>query len=41
MFIDFTTLVMDAVVNQAAKAHFMFGGSAQCLWCCGRPMVVG
>ncbi|MDH3511876.1 MAG: alpha-ketoacid dehydrogenase subunit beta [Gammaproteobacteria bacterium] len=26
MFMDFTTLVMDAVVNQAAKAHFMFGG---------------
>lgn len=28
MFMDFTTLVMDAVVNQAAKARFMFG--AQC-----------
>ena len=26
MFMDFTTLVMDAVVNQAAKARFMFGG---------------
>jgi pyruvate/2-oxoglutarate/acetoin dehydrogenase E1 component len=26
MFMDFTTLVMDALVNQAAKAHFMFGG---------------
>jgi len=26
MFMDFTTLVMDAMVNQAAKAHFMFGG---------------
>ena len=28
MFMDFTTLVMDAMVNQAAKAHFMFGGQA-------------
>jgi hypothetical protein len=28
MFMDFTTLVMDALVNQAAKAHFMFGGQA-------------
>lgn len=26
MFMDFSTLVMDALVNQAAKAHFMFGG---------------
>lgn len=26
MFMDFTTLVMDAMVNQAAKARFMFGG---------------
>src|SRR5450432_1870965 len=26
MFMDFTTLVMDAIVNQAAKARFMFGG---------------
>lgn len=26
MFMDFATLVMDALVNQAAKAHFMFGG---------------
>jgi acetoin:2,6-dichlorophenolindophenol oxidoreductase subunit beta len=26
MFMDFTTLAMDALVNQAAKAHFMFGG---------------
>jgi acetoin:2,6-dichlorophenolindophenol oxidoreductase subunit beta len=25
MFMDFTTLVMDALVNQAAKARFMFG----------------
>jgi pyruvate/2-oxoglutarate/acetoin dehydrogenase E1 component len=28
MFMDFTTLVMDAIVNQAAKARFMFGGRA-------------
>ena len=26
MFMDFTTLAMDAIVNQAAKARFMFGG---------------
>ncbi len=26
MFMDFSTLAMDALVNQAAKAHFMFGG---------------
>lgn len=26
MFMDFITLAMDALVNQAAKAHFMFGG---------------
>ncbi len=25
MFMDFMTVAMDAVVNQAAKAHFMFG----------------
>ncbi len=28
MFMDFTTLAMDALVNQGAKAHFMFGGQA-------------
>ncbi len=28
MFMDFSTLTMDALVNQAAKAHFMFGGQA-------------
>jgi pyruvate/2-oxoglutarate/acetoin dehydrogenase E1 component len=28
MFMDFSTLVMDAIVNQAAKAHFMFGGQS-------------
>jgi pyruvate dehydrogenase E1 component beta subunit len=26
MFMDFMTLTMDALVNQAAKLHFMFGG---------------
>lgn len=26
MFMDFSTLAMDAIVNQAAKAYFMFGG---------------
>ena len=25
MFMDFMTVAMDAIVNQAAKAHFMFG----------------
>jgi pyruvate dehydrogenase E1 component beta subunit len=34
MFMDFTTLVMDAMVNQAAKARFMFGGQ------CSVPMVL-
>ena len=34
MFMDFTTLAMDALVNQAAKAHFMFGGR------CDVPMVL-
>jgi acetoin:2,6-dichlorophenolindophenol oxidoreductase subunit beta len=34
MFMDFTTLVMDALVNQAAKAHFMFGGQ------CSIPIVL-
>lgn len=28
MFMDFSTLVMDALVNQAAKARFMFGGQS-------------
>ena len=27
MFIDFITLALDQLVNQAAKAHFMSGGS--------------
>jgi pyruvate dehydrogenase E1 component beta subunit len=34
MFMDFCTLAMDAIVNQAAKAHFMFGGQTAV------PMVV-
>ncbi|MBU6268529.1 MAG: alpha-ketoacid dehydrogenase subunit beta [Sphingomonadales bacterium] len=34
MFMDFTTLVMDAMVNQAAKARFMFGGQ------CAMPLVL-
>lgn len=34
MFMDFTTLAMDAIVNQAAKARFMFGGQ------CSIPMVL-
>jgi pyruvate/2-oxoglutarate/acetoin dehydrogenase E1 component len=28
MYMDFVTLVMDQLVNQAAKLHFMFGGQA-------------
>lgn len=34
MFMDFVTFAMDAIVNQAAKARFMFGGN------CSVPMVV-
>ncbi|MFC4239473.1 alpha-ketoacid dehydrogenase subunit beta [Marinobacter oulmenensis] len=34
MFMDFMTLTMDAVVNQAAKARYMFGGQTSV------PMVV-
>jgi pyruvate dehydrogenase E1 component beta subunit len=34
MFMDFITLAMDALVNQAAKARFMFGGR------CSVPMVL-
>ena len=34
MFMDFMTLTMDALVNQAAKARFMFGGQTSV------PMVV-
>lgn len=28
MFMDFITLAMEQIVNQAAKVHFMFGGAA-------------
>lgn len=34
MFMDFVTLTMDAIVNQAAKARFMFGGQ------CSVPLVL-
>ncbi|MHB1309679.1 MAG: alpha-ketoacid dehydrogenase subunit beta [Limisphaerales bacterium] len=34
MFMDFITLAMDALVNQASKARFMFGGQ------CSIPLVV-
>jgi pyruvate dehydrogenase E1 component beta subunit len=34
MFMDFITLAMDALVNQAAKARFMFGGEQ------GAPLVL-
>lgn len=34
MFMDFITLAMDALVNQASKARFMFGGQ------CSIPIVV-
>jgi pyruvate dehydrogenase E1 component beta subunit len=34
MFMDFATLTMDAMVNQAAKARFMFGGQ------CSLPIVL-
>ena len=29
MYIDFSTLATDQIVNQAAKAHYMFGGKAR------------
>src|SRR5215467_1559000 len=34
MFVDFLTLALDQLVNQAAKAHFMSGGQLTC------PLVV-
>jgi len=34
MYIDFSTLAMDQIVNQAAKAHYMFGGKVRV------PMVI-
>jgi pyruvate dehydrogenase E1 component beta subunit len=30
MFVDFVTLALDQLVNQAAKAHFMSGGQLTC-----------
>ena len=37
MFMDFTTLAMEQLVNQAAKMRFMFGGKASaCPLCCAR-----
>jgi acetoin:2,6-dichlorophenolindophenol oxidoreductase subunit beta len=30
MFVDFVTLALDQLVNQAAKAHFMSGGQLSC-----------
>ncbi len=37
MFLDFITLSMDALVNQAAKMRFMFGGSACLPLVCRAP----
>ncbi len=34
MFVDFITLALDMILNQAAKMRYMFGGKAEC------PMVV-
>lgn len=34
LYIDFSTLAIDQIVNQAAKAHYMFGGKARV------PMVI-
>ena len=30
MYIDFSALAMDQIVNQAAKARYMFGGKVRC-----------
>src|SRR5581483_4071040 len=30
MFVDFVTLALDQLVNQAAKAHYMSGGQLTC-----------
>jgi len=30
MYIDFITLAMDQIINQAAKARYMFGGESRC-----------
>ncbi len=32
MYIDFTTLAMDQIVNQAAKFHYMSGGNVKVPW---------
>ena len=34
MFGDFITLVMDQLVNQAAKINYMSAGSSMCRWWC-------
>ena len=34
MYIDFSTVAMDPIINQAAKAHYMFGGKTRV------PMVI-
>ena len=36
MFGDFLTLVMDQLVNQAAKVHYMSGARGKCRSWCGR-----
>ena len=42
MFVDFITLALDQLVNQAAKAHFMSGGQlAGARSCCGRRAAPG
>ena len=40
MFIDFVTLALDQLVNQAAKAHYMSGGQLRCR-VLGRPAPAG
>ena len=30
MFVDFTTIAMDQIINQAAKIRYMTGGQAKC-----------
>ena len=32
LYVDFVALAMDQIVNQAAKARYMFGGKAKCRW---------
>jgi len=38
MFGDFLTLTMDQLVNQAAKVHYMSGGTWKYRWCCGQTL---